>query len=47
METLFRPAVNDLATSQVIIDNDTNVASPQKPLYKTTFRITPILLLIT
>lgn len=30
METLFRPAVNDLATSQVIAENDTNVASPIK-----------------
>ncbi|HEX6432113.1 MAG TPA: hypothetical protein VF008_30690 [Niastella sp.] len=46
METLFRPAVNDLATSQVMTENDTNVASPQKPLHKTTFRITPIGLLI-
>src|SRR5688572_29245244 len=32
METLFRPAVNDLATSQVIADNDNNVASPIKKL---------------
>jgi glycosyltransferase involved in cell wall biosynthesis len=32
METLFRPAVNDLATSHVIAENDTNVASPIKKL---------------
>jgi AraC-like DNA-binding protein len=30
METLFRPAVNDLATSQVITENETSITSPIK-----------------